>query len=302
MAVSTKGGLLAKQAQNTQITNPQKSISAVFNELIDREGMKNRIQEIMKERAPQFTASVVSLVNSNPQMQQVFRDAPVTIIQSALKAATYDLPIDPALGFAYIVPFNKWDKDTKTSHMEAQFIMGYRGMLQLAYRTGVYENINVTDIREGELKSYNRLTEEIDIEWIEDEVERNKKPIIGYAGFYKMKTGMTKTLYRSVAALNAHEEKNRKGKNKSAVWTTDYEAMCTKTVLRELIGKWGIMSIDYQNVAPAVAEFTKNASLGIIDAEDDNKVTIDTETGEIIPVQPEENGEFPPADFEVPMD
>lgn len=293
-----KGGLLANK--NNPVTTqpvPQKSLSAAFNELIDRDGIKNRIQEIMKERAPQFTASLVSLVNSNPQMQQVFKDAPATIIQSALKAATYDLPIDPALGFAYIVPF----KNYKTGKMEANFIMGYRGMLQLAMRTGVYENINVTDIRDGELKSYNRLTEEIDIEWIEDEVERNKKSVIGYAGFYKMKTGMTKTIYMSLSALDAHEEKNRKGKSKSNVWVSDYEAMCTKTVLRKLIGKWGIMSIDYQNVTPAVVEFAKNASLGIVDAEDDNKVTIDTETGEIIPAETADNN-IPPADIEIPFE
>lgn len=299
---TTKGGLLAKRnAQAMEASAPQKSISAVFNEFIDREGMKNRIQEIMKERAPQFTASLVSLVNSSPQMQEVFRDAPVTIIQSALKAATYDLPIDPALGFAYIVPFNAKNKDGNGWHKEAQFIMGYRGMLQLAMRTGVYETINVTDVREGELISYNRLTEKIELEFIEDEVERNKKKIIGYAGFYQMKTGMCKTIYMSTSALDAHEEKNRKGKNRSGVWSSDYEAMCTKTVLRKLIGKWGIMSIDYQNVTPAVVEFAKNASLGIVDAEDDNKVTIDTETGEIIPVEPLGDN-VPPADIEIPFE
>lgn len=299
---SVKGGLLAKKNVEAPVVQEQKkSISAVFNELIDREGMKNRIAEIMQERAPQFTASLVSLVNSNSQMQEVFRDAPVTIIQSALKACTYDLPIDQSLGFAYIVPFNAKDKVGGGYHKEAQFIMSYKGMLQLAMRTGVYEIINVTDVRETELKSWNRLTEEIQIEFIEDEVERNKKKVIGYAGFYKMKTGMTKTIYMSISALDAHEEKHRKGNKKSSVWLSFADEMYTKTVLRKLIGKWGIMSIDYKNVAPAVAEFTKNASLGIVDSEDDNHVTIDTETGEVIPVEPLGDN-VPPADIEIPFE
>lgn len=296
---NVKGGLLAKKnAEAPMVQEQKKSVSAVFNELIDREGMKNRIQEIMKERAPQFTASLVSLVNSSSQMQEAFRDSPVTIIQSALKAATYDLPIDPGLGFAYIVPF----KNYKTGKMEANFIMGYRGMLQLAMRTGVYEIINVTDIRDGELISYNRLTEKIELEFIEDEAERNKRKIIGYAGFYQMKTGMCKTIYMSTSAIDAHEEKHRKGKFKNDTWVNDYEAMCTKTVLRKLIGKWGIMSIDYKNVTPAVAEFAKNASLGIIDAEDENKVTIDTETGEVISIMPDQDNNIPPADIEIPFE
>lgn len=246
----------------------QASVSVMLNSLLDSEGYRKRFNELLDKRAPQFISSIISTVNADKNLQQAFRNAPVTVIQSALKAATYDLPIDPALGYAYIVPFNN-KQDDDTYRMEAQFIMGYKGMLQLALRTGVYKVINVTDIRAGELKSYNRLTEEIEIEFIEDEDERESKEIIGWCGYFKMVNGMEKTIYMTRKQIEAHEKKNRKGKYMGFGWRNNFEAMAAKTVLRKLIGSWGLMSIDYQRQAdPATIAAAEALARGQVDDED----------------------------------
>lgn len=226
------------------------SVGVMLNSLLDREGYRKRFDELLGKRAPQFVSSVVSMVNGDKNLQKAFMNAPITVIQSALKAATFDLPIDPTLGYAYIVPFNN-RKDDGSYVMEASFVIGYRGLLQLAMRTGAYEKINVVDVREGELVSYNRLTEDVELEFVEDEDERDALPIIGWCGYYRLTNGMEKTIYMSRKQIVKHEEKNRKGKYMGKGWRTDFDAMAAKTVLRRLIGKWGILSIDYQMKADA---------------------------------------------------
>lgn len=189
------------------------SINVMMASLLDREGMRKRFDELLGKRSPQFISSIVSLVNSDVNLQKAFNEAPMTIIQAALKAATYDLPIDPNLGYAYIMPFNNSIKNADgsfTKRMEATFILGYKGMHQMALRTGVYKVINVLDVREGELKKYNRLTEEIEFDFIEDDEEREKTPIIGYAGYYKLINGTEKTIFMTKNRLrrtNANTEK-----------------------------------------------------------------------------------------------
>lgn len=226
------------------------SVGVMLNSLLDREGYRKRFDELLGKRAPQFVSSIVSMVNGDKNLQKAFMNAPITVIQSALKAATFDLPIDPTLGYAYIVPFNN-RKDDGSYVMEASFVIGYRGLLQLAMRTGAYEKINVVDVREGELVSYNRLTEDVELEFVEDEDERDALPIIGWCGYYRLTNGMEKTIYMSRKQIVKHEEKNRKGKYMGKGWRTDFDAMAAKTVLRRLIGKWGILSIDYQMKADA---------------------------------------------------
>ena len=171
------------------------------------------------------------------------------------------------------MPFRNKQQDG-TYRMEAQFIMGYKGMYQLAMRTGVYKKLNVVDIREGELKHYNRLTEDIDIEFIEDDDEREKKEIIGYCGFFRLVNGMEKYIYMTIKEIKRHEEKNRKGKYMGKGWRDDFDAMARKTILRKLIGKWGIMSIDYQTADTATLKAAEAIAKGEFDDED--TPTIDT--------------------------
>lgn len=166
--------------------------------------------------------------------------------------------------------------------------MGYKGMIQLAQRTGAYKTINVIDVREGELKSYNRLTEEVEFEFIEDEDERNAKEIIGWCGYFKLVNGAEKTIYMTKKQIIAHEEKNRKGKFMGKGWREDFNAMAEKTVLRKLIGKWGLMSIQYQKADRATIAAAEAISKGQFDDEDvpenNNSIivegeVIDAETG-----------------------
>jgi recombination protein RecT len=243
---------LAKSA-NQQVAPAQQSVNQLMNSMLDGEKLRGRFNELLGNRSAQFVSSLVSMVNADKNLQQAFYEAPMTVIQAGLKAASFDLPIDQNLGYAYIVPFKNWKKDLGKSVMEANFILGWKGMHQLALRTGAYKTINVVDIREGELKSYNRLTEEVEVEFIEDDDVREGKPIIGYLGYYRLVNGAEKTIYMTVKQIENHEKKFRKGDFMGKGWKDDWDAMARKTVYRKLIGKWGVMSIDYQNHGDAVS-------------------------------------------------
>ena len=241
----------ATQTQVQKSAPQQMGVNAMLNHILDGEGMRKRFDELLGRRTPQFLSSLVTLINADVNLQKAFREAPMTVIQSALKAATFDLPIEPSLGYAYIVPFNNsvkrpdggWDK-----RMEANFILGYKGMEQLCLRTGAYSRIpDAVDVREGELVSYDRLTGDAEFDWIEDEDEREKRPIIGYAGYLRLKNGAEKTIYMTRKQIEAHERKFRKGSQAGKGWREDFDNMARKTVLRRLIGKYGLMSIQYRD-------------------------------------------------------
>lgn len=277
-----KEGLI-QNAQGAQKAPQQKqaSVTALVNDLLDRDGMRKRFDELLGKRSPQFISSIVSMVNADKNLQQAFYESPMTVIQSSLKAAMFDLPIDPSLGYAYIVPFKNYKKDIGSKKMEATFILGWKGMHQLALRTGAYKTINVVDVREGELKSYNRLTEEVDIDFVEDEDAREALPVIGYVGYYRLINGAEKTVYMSVKAITAHEKKFRKGEYQGKGWRDDWDAMARKTVYRILIGKWGVMSIDYQTRDAG----KQLADVIAADAQEEETIdanyTVDETTGEV---------------------
>lgn len=239
-------GIIQRQTTAQKAPAKQASVTSLVNDILDRDGMRKRFDELLGKRAPQFISSIVSMVNADKNLQQAFYESPMAVIQSSLKAAMFDLPIDQSLGYAYIVPFKNYKKDIGAKKMEATFILGWKGMHQLALRTGAYKTINVVDVREGELKSYNRLTEDVDIDFVEDEDAREALPVIGYVGYYRLINGAEKTVYMSVKAIAAHEKKFRKGESQGKGWRDDWDAMARKTVYRVLIGKWGVMSIDYQ--------------------------------------------------------
>jgi recombination protein RecT len=169
-------------------------------------------------------------------------------------------------------------------------------MHQLAMRTGAYKTINVIDVREGELKSYNRLTEDIQLEFVEDEDEREALPVIGYVGYYRLVNGAEKTIYMTSKQIEAHEKKFRKGNYMGKGWRDDWNSMALKTIYRRLIGKWGVMSIDYQNRGEAEKLAVQmqeeynlenpetpagvNVEAGYTDVTDDT-ANVNTETGEV---------------------
>lgn len=245
----------------------RKTVNQIMNNMLDGEKMRSRFDDLLGKRAPQFISSVVSLVNADPKIQMAFYQAPMTVIQAALKAATFDLPIDQNLGYAYIVPFNntvKLPDGTEEKRMEATFITGWKGIHQMALRSGAYKRINVTDVREGELKSYNRLTEDVVFDFVENDEEREKLPVIGYVGYYRLINGMEKTIYMTRQQIENHERKFRKGKYMGKGWRDNWDAMARKTVYRQLIGKWGIMSIDYK-MSPEAAQIAEDMARQIQD-------------------------------------
>lgn len=256
-------GLIANAA-NKPATAPKaaQTVNSIINGLMDSDGYRKRFGELLGDRAPQFISSVISLVNADQNLVDAAKSAPQTIIQSALKAAIYDLPVDNTLGFAYIVPFKNMKKG---GIHEAQFILGYKGMIQLALRTGCYQRINVMDVREGELIKADRLREDYDFNWIEDEEEREKANIVGYVGYFRLINGTEKLIYMSSKQIEAHERKNRKGNYMGKGWRDDYDSMARKTVLRRLLGKWGVMSIDYKAATPGALRAAENIAGGMLD-------------------------------------
>ena len=275
---------------NQQVAPAQQSVNQLMNSMLDGEKLRGRFNELLGNRSAQFVSSLVSMVNADQNLQRAFYEAPMTVIQAGLKAAAFDLPIDQNLGYAYIVPFKNSKKDAEgnwSSKTEATFILGWKGMHQLALRTGAYKTINVVDIREGELKSYNRLTEEADIEFIEDDDVRESKPVIGYLGYYRLVNGAEKTIYMTIKQIENHEKKFRKGQYMGKGWKDDFDAMARKTVYRKLIGKWGVMSIQYQSAQEGATlaqqmqeEYIENAPANTIDA--DYETVVDDSTGEVL--------------------
>ena len=276
---------MVKTANQQMAASAQQSVNQLMNSMLDGEKLRGRFNELLGNRSAQFVSSLVSMVNADKNLQQAFYEAPMTVIQAGLKAASFDLPIDQNLGYAYIVPFKNWKKDLGKSVMEANFILGWKGMHQLALRTGAYKTINVVDIREGELKKYNRLTEEADIEFIEDDDVRESKPVIGYLGYYRLVNGAEKTIYMTVKQIENHEKKFRKGQYMGRGWQEDFDAMARKTVYRKLIGKWGVMSIQYQSAQDGASladqmrdEYIDEAPMMVVEAEP----IVDMNTGEVV--------------------
>ena len=278
---------IAKNA-NQQVAAPaQQSVNQLMNSMLDGEKLRGRFNELLGNRSAQFVSSLVSMVNADQNLQRAFYEAPMTVIQAGLKAAAFDLPIDQNLGYAYIVPFKNNSKDANgnwTSKHEATFILGWKGMHQLALRTGAYKTINVVDIREGELKSYNRLTEETEIEFIDDDDVRESKPIIGYLGYYRLVNGAEKTIYMTIKQIENHEKKFRKGQYMSKGWRDDFDAMARKTVYRKLIGKWGVMSITYQTAADGIdtADTIRDEFIDSPNNQPEAYVEVNEATGEVV--------------------
>lgn len=215
---------------------------AGIKQLLDMDVYKKRINEIMGKKAAPFMASIVNVSNL-PSLKD---SDPNSIISSAIVAATLDLPIDQNLGFAYIVPYNT--KEGK----KAQFQMGYRGYIQLAMRTGQYKTINAIEIYKGEIKRVNRLTGEMEFNDDEDLIDRDT--VVGYMAYFKLLNGFEKTLYMTKEEMERHAKKysqsygsSKDWVSKNSLWSTDFDGMAIKTVIKRLLSKYGILSVEMQN-------------------------------------------------------
>jgi len=216
--------------------------------LLANVGYKKRFEEILGKKAAGFMSSIVNLTNSETKLTKCDANS---VIASAVVAATLDLPIDKNLGFAWIIPYG--DK--------AQFQMGYKGFIQLAMRTGQYKTINATEVYEGDIKHINRLSGEIEF----DENNTKQDKIVGYIAYFKLLNGFEKPLYMTAEQMEKHAKKysqTYKSKYQNTVdsskWSTDFDSMAIKTVLKLLLSKYGILSIEMQTAIQADQGVIKN--------------------------------------------
>lgn len=210
--------------------------------LMNTPTMRRKFEEVLNENANSFMASVMTLVSNDSYLAD---SEPMSILSGALTAATLNLGIDKNLGYAYLVPFNSKNKQTGKWEKKAQFLLGYKGYIQLAQRSGQYKALNVIEVYDGELTSWNRLTEEFEF----DQNGRKSDEVIGYVGYFELLNGFKKTVYWTKQEIEAHRISNSKDKDKtklSGVWRSDYNAMARKTVLRNMLSKWGILSVEMQ--------------------------------------------------------
>ena len=209
-----------------------------------QDNVKEKFSEVLNDKAPQFMTSVVNAIRGNASLQKCEAQS---IISSALVAATYDLPIDSNLGFSAIVPYAG----------KAQFQMMYKGFVQLAIRSGAYKNMHVSEVYEDEIETYNPITGELEFvkAAIKDgfRLKGNTDKIVGYYAMFKLLTGFQKEIYMTAEEVTNHAKKYSASYKqdlnkgwKSSKWTTDFDAMAKKTVLKLLLSKWGILSIDMQ--------------------------------------------------------
>lgn len=234
------------------------SVVAQVKGIISQDTVKKKFEEVLGKKAPQFLASITNVVAGSTQLKKCPAN---TIMGAAFVAATYDLPVDSNLGFAAIVPYNnnKYNLQTKQweKHLEAQFQMMYKGFIQLAIRSGYYEKMNCSVVYKDELISYNPITGEVDFvtdfSQCTQRMQGKTEDIAGYYAWFKLLTGFRKELFMTMAEVENHARKYstayrndiNNGK-KGSKWTTNFDAMALKTVIKLLLSKWGILSVDMQ--------------------------------------------------------
>lgn len=255
---------------------------------LTQDAVKNQINQVISgKNGTRFISSVVSAVNNNPALQECTNQS---ILSAALLGESLNLSPSPQLGQYYMVPFND-----KNKGKVAQFQLGYKGYIQLAIRSGQYKKLNVLGIKEGELIRFDPLNEEIVVKLIEDEEAREQAPTIGYYAMFEYTNGFRKAMYWSRRKMEAHALKYSKGyqaKKGYTFWEKDFDGMAYKTMLRQLISKWGIMSIDMISAM--------DADMAVIN-EDGTKDYVDNDDS-IIDMEPEQPQQEPTQAAEAPQD
>lgn len=236
-----------------------------FTAVINSDGYKRMINNTLgnPQKAARFVTAITSAVSTNPALAEC--DAS-TIVSAGLLGEGLNLSPSPQLGQYYLVPFN----DKKNNRKVAQFQLGYKGYIQLAIRSGQYKKLNVLPIKEGELISFNPLEEEIEVQLIEDETAREQAATIGYYAMFEYTNGFKKAVYWSKQKMESHAEKYSMGYKAHkgyTFWEKDFDAMACKTMLRQIISKWGIMSIEMQKALENdMGVIRENGTVDYIDA------------------------------------
>lgn len=300
---------MAVQNKLTQTNNNQQlDISAYLTHDV----IKNKINSMVGGKdGARFIAAVVSAVNCNETLKECTN---ASILSAALLGESLKLSPSPQLGQYYLVPFNDKDKGKV-----AQFQLGYKGYIQLAIRSGQYKKLNVLAIKAGELIRFDPLNEEIEVKLIEDEEAREAAETIGYYAMFEYVNGFRKAIYWSRKKMLSHADKysqafskdgcivkTRYGEKKkvpfaeyeagnyptgdawmySSFWYKDFDGMAYKTMLRQLISKWGIMSIDMVSAMDAdMAVINDDGTKDYVENDED---VIDTEAYAVEPEMPTE--------------
>lgn len=274
------------------VKNSVTSTKPTFSNFLTSEGMKNKLDSMMgAKEGLRFTSAIISAVSVNPALRDCDFN---TIVSGALIAHSLGLMHSPQLAHYYLVPFANKFKDTK----DAQFILGWKGYIQLAIRSGQYRNINVVAIKESELISYNALDEELKVNLIEDELERETAKTIGYYAMFELINGFKKTMYWSKEKMLKHADryspafsakkyadiesgKTQASFSESSFWYKDFDGMAFKTMLRQLISKWGVMSVELEKafVKDETVNYDENTSVYVNEVIDESVVV---DTGEIV--------------------
>lgn len=242
---------------NNQVANTQQ---ITVKQFVNMNSTKKRFEDVLGNRAPQFMSSLVSIVNSNQDLQKVEAGS---VINSALVAAALDLPINPSLGYMYIVPYKG----------QAQPQMGYKGYIQLAQRSGQYRKITVAELYEDEFISWDPLMEELKYETHRDKDRGLNEQPVGYFGRFELLNGFQKTVYWTWQQVDSHRKRFSQagGKNSDkpkGVWAKNYNAMARKTVIKDLLTKWGPMTIDMQTAYSADEEGINNEPRDVTPVQD----------------------------------
>lgn len=290
-----------------------------FSAFLTSDAIKHKINEMVGGRDGQrFITSIISAVSTNPALSECEHS---TILSAAMLGESLKLSPSPQLGQYYMVPFT----DKKRGCKVAQFQLGYKGYIQLAIRSGYYKKLNVLAIKQGELIRFDPLEEEIEVNLVENDTEREALPTIGYYAMFEYQNGFKKAMYWSREKMMAHADKysmafSAKAFEKlqageipekdlwkySSFWYKDFDGMAYKTMLRQLISKWGIMSIDLQKAMDGdMGTINEDGSVDYVDNYPDEApapteepapapVVVDESTGEIIEEAPAAD---PTADF-----
>ena len=208
-----------------------------LQQMLNSATIKRRFEEILDTSAPSFVSSILTIVRGSSKLQECSANS---VVAAAGMAAALKLPLNPSLGFAHIVPYKG----------QAQFQIGAKGFVQLAMRSGQYRTLHSGPVREGQIKEIDFLTGEI------IRGEKISDEIVGYVAYMELLNGFKKSLYMTNEELHAHAEKysqsygyDLRSGRKSSVWSTNFDAMAKKTVLKHLLSRYGIISLDQQGYA-----------------------------------------------------
>lgn len=245
-------------AKNNQLAKSQN-----INAYLERPAVITRLSEKLGlEESKKFKAALSSALSTSPKLLEC---KPSTLINAALIGHSLNLPPSPQLGYYYLVPYKKKQKGNVPAHTEAVFQIGYKGYIQLAMRSGYYKKLIVSTVKEGEFVSWNPMTEHLEVKCQSDPHEREKAATHGYMGYFEYINGFQKKVYWTVEEVRIHADKYSKAYSAanhellkqgkipqkdlwkfSSFWYSDFDGMGLKTVIRQMLSKWGSMSVDMQ--------------------------------------------------------